>query len=169
VADPFAKDWPWSSFCFYSKFIHGLIRVDPIAGDVDKRGKKSDSPSSANPRRVSQPAVVPVAQPIQYCVSIWGCRDWGPSERKVPFFAASRARVSRSSCSLRYPRTEISETTTAIKRPIRLFTRIFSHRVNETHEHRRRVCPGSHNAALARHNGMVRESLMDLAFRNQGR
>ena len=24
------KDWPWSSFSFYSKLKHGLIRIDPI-------------------------------------------------------------------------------------------------------------------------------------------
>ena len=24
------KDWPWSSFSFYSKLKHGLIRVDPV-------------------------------------------------------------------------------------------------------------------------------------------
>ena len=24
------KDWPWSSFSFYSNLKHGLIRVDPI-------------------------------------------------------------------------------------------------------------------------------------------
>ena len=24
------KDWPWSSFSFYSKQNHGLIRVDPV-------------------------------------------------------------------------------------------------------------------------------------------
>src|ERR1700676_5320165 len=29
VAHP--KDWPWSSFSFYSKPKHGLIRVDPVS------------------------------------------------------------------------------------------------------------------------------------------
>jgi hypothetical protein len=24
------KDWPWSSFLFYLKLKHGLIRVDPV-------------------------------------------------------------------------------------------------------------------------------------------
>ena len=24
------KDWPWSSFSFYSNSKHGLIRVDPV-------------------------------------------------------------------------------------------------------------------------------------------
>jgi len=24
------KDWPWSSFSFYSKQTHGLIRIDPV-------------------------------------------------------------------------------------------------------------------------------------------
>jgi hypothetical protein len=24
------KDWPWSSFSFYSKLKHGLIRIDPV-------------------------------------------------------------------------------------------------------------------------------------------
>ena len=28
VAHP--KDWPWSSFTFYSKLKHGLIRIDPL-------------------------------------------------------------------------------------------------------------------------------------------
>ena len=28
VAHP--KDWPWSSFTFYSKLKHGLIRIDPV-------------------------------------------------------------------------------------------------------------------------------------------
>src|SRR6202521_3001943 len=28
VAHP--KDWPWSSFSFYSKLKHGLIRIDPV-------------------------------------------------------------------------------------------------------------------------------------------
>ena len=25
------KDWPWSSFSFYSKLKHGLIRIDPVS------------------------------------------------------------------------------------------------------------------------------------------
>jgi putative transposase len=29
VAHP--RDWPWSSFSFYSKQIHGLIRIDPLS------------------------------------------------------------------------------------------------------------------------------------------
>jgi hypothetical protein len=24
------KDWPWSSFSFYSKLKHGLIKIDPV-------------------------------------------------------------------------------------------------------------------------------------------
>ena len=28
VAHP--KDWPWSSFSFYSKLKQGLIRIDPV-------------------------------------------------------------------------------------------------------------------------------------------
>ena len=24
------KDWPWSSYSFYSKLKHGLIRIDPV-------------------------------------------------------------------------------------------------------------------------------------------
>src|SRR6267143_1391394 len=38
--------------------------------------------------------MVHVAQPMQFVVSICGCCDCGPSDRRLPFCAASRARVS---------------------------------------------------------------------------
>src|SRR5260370_2576352 len=75
--------------------------------------------------------MVHVAQPMQYVVSICGCCDWGPSERRLPFWAASRERASRASCPLRYRRTKKSVRMTAIRRPTRLFIVVFSHKTSQ--------------------------------------
>ena len=41
LVDP-PKDWPWSSFSFYSNLKDGLIKIDPAHSEEDKWSKPSD-------------------------------------------------------------------------------------------------------------------------------